>query len=121
MTEKTKSESPNEPIEGEFIGPKNFVYTNAHRMYGTGAEVFVEFGRSTPVAPGERPRAIGEIGVVMSIQTANNLIGKLQTTIMQQLSFMQEQTKRLEEQAQQMAEVAQKGSVKVDEPDAEKS
>lgn len=57
MTEKTGQKVPNNSLEGEFICPTDFIYANALRMYGGGAKVFIEFGRSAPVRPGKAPQA----------------------------------------------------------------
>lgn len=116
MTEKTGQKPQNNSLEGEFSGPTNFIYANALRMYGTGAEVFIEFGRSAPVPPGKPPQAIGEIGVVMSIKTANDLIVQLQTTVLQQLKAMQDQVKSIEAQAQKAVETEKKDNANKNAP-----
>ena len=85
------------PIEQQqvFIAPEKFVYANALRLYGTGPEVFIEFGRSILPTLGQPQTAKGEIGVILSLQAAGSLVGQLQQTLAAQLAFLQDQTEKL--------------------------
>jgi len=85
-------------LQQVFIAPDRFVYANALRLYGTGPEIFIEFGRSRLVAPGEAPEALGEIGVVISLQTANHLIAQIQATLIKQVELINQQNEAIQAQ-----------------------
>lgn len=85
-------------VQQVFIAPERFVYANALRLYGTGPEIFIEFGRSRLVAPGEPQEAAGEIGVVISLQTANHLIAQLQATLIKQVELLRIQNETIQSQ-----------------------
>ncbi len=70
--------------EPDFIEPQQYVYSNAYRIYGTGADITIEFGRSKLLRKGENPTIIGEAGVVMTLSNAERLVDQLQETIMRQ-------------------------------------
>lgn len=81
-----------------FISPDKFVYANALRLYGSGPEVFIEFGRSLLPEPGGPPTAKGEIGVVLSLQTAGSLMTQIQQTVAAQVVALQRQNEALQKQ-----------------------
>lgn len=81
-----------------FIPPDRFVYANALRLYGSGPEVFIEFGRSLLPELGAPPTAKGEIGVVLSLQTAGSLMTQIQQTVAAQVAALQRQNEALQKQ-----------------------
>ena len=79
------------------ISPERFYFCNAFKMYGSGGEVFVELGRIVP-GEGEEPNIIkGEVGIILSLPAAAQLVAQLQVAINTQMNSLNEKVKMLKQ------------------------
>ncbi len=70
--------------EPDFVEPQHYVYSNAYRIYGSGVDVTIEFGRTKPMRAGQNPTIHGEVGVIMNLSAAQQLLAQLAETIERQ-------------------------------------
>jgi hypothetical protein len=71
-------------VEPNFVEPDRYIYANSYRIFGTGQDVTVEFGRTKLQRAGETPTMVGEVGVIMTLAGAERLLLQLAETISRQ-------------------------------------